>query len=95
MLWECFAAGRTGALHKMMGSMWKEIYVEILKQHLKTSSRKLKLGCKCVFQTDNDPKHTTRLVTKELKDNKGSVRKLTKKKKKEIPQKIISHYSGI
>ena len=44
MLWECFAAGGTGALHKIDGIMREENYVDILKQHLKTSVRKLKLG---------------------------------------------------
>jgi hypothetical protein len=48
MLWVCFAAGRTGAFHKRM-----ENYVDILKQHLKTSVRKF--GHKWVFQMDNDP----------------------------------------
>ena len=48
--------------------MRKEKYVEILKQHLKTV-RKLKLGRKWVFQMD-DPKHTSKLVAKWLKNNK-------------------------
>ncbi|CDQ65846.1 unnamed protein product [Oncorhynchus mykiss] len=39
MLWGCFAAGGTGALHKIDGIMRKEKYVDILKQHLKTSVR--------------------------------------------------------
>uniref|UniRef100_A0A3Q3AVF7 Tc1-like transposase DDE domain-containing protein n=1 Tax=Kryptolebias marmoratus TaxID=37003 RepID=A0A3Q3AVF7_KRYMA len=63
MLWVCFAAGGTGALHKTDGIMRKKQYVELLKQHLKTS----------VFQMDNDPKHTAKLVTKWLKDNKGGI----------------------
>ena len=54
MLWGRFAAGGTGALHKTGGIMREENYVDILKQHLKTSVRKLKLGCKWVFQVDND-----------------------------------------
>ena len=70
MLWGCFAAGGTGALHKIGGIMRRENYVDILKQHLKTSVRKLKLGRKWVFQMDNDPKHTSKVVTKWLKDNK-------------------------
>ena len=44
--------------------------MDILKQHLKTSFRKLKLGRKWVFQMDNDPKHTSKVVAKWLKDNK-------------------------
>ena len=69
----CFAAGRTGTLHKIDGIMREENYVGILKQHLKTSVRKLKLGCKWVFQMDNDPKHTCKVVAKWLKDNKVKV----------------------
>ena len=58
----CFAAGGTGALHKIDGVMRWENYVDILKKHLKTSFRKLKLGRKWVFQMDNDPKHTSKVV---------------------------------
>ena len=73
MLWGCFAAGGTGALHKIDGFMRMENYVDILKKHLKTSVRKLKLGRKWVFQMDNDPKHTSKVVAKWLKDNKVKV----------------------
>ena len=69
----CFAAGGTGALHTIDGIMRMENYVDILKQHLKTSVRKLKLGCKWVFQMDNDPKHTSKVVAKWLKDNNVTV----------------------
>ena len=69
--WGCFAAGGTGALHNIDGFMREENYVDILKQHLKTSFRKLNLGRKWVFQMDNDPKHTSKVVAKWLKDNKG------------------------
>ena len=37
MMSGCFAAGGTGALHKIDGIMRQENYVDILKQHLKTS----------------------------------------------------------
>ena len=47
--------------------------MDILKQHLKTSVRKLKLGHRWVFQMDNDPKHTSKVVAKWLKDNKVKV----------------------
>ena len=73
MLWGYFAAGGTGALHKIDDTMRKENYVHILKQHLKTSVRKLKLGQKWVFQMDIDPKHTSKVVAKWLKDNKVKV----------------------
>ena len=64
MLWGCFAAGGTSALHKIDGIMSQENYVDILKQHLKTSVRKLKLGRKWVFQMDNVPKHTSKVMAK-------------------------------
>ena len=64
MLWGCFVAGETGALHKIDGIMRKENYMDILKQHLKTSVRKLRLGRKWVFQADNDAKHTSKVVAK-------------------------------
>ena len=56
--------GGIGALHKIDGIMRVENYVDILKQHLKTSVRKLKLGRKWVFQIDNDTKHTSKVVAK-------------------------------
>ena len=59
-----FAAGGTGELHKIDYIMKEEHYVETLKQHLRTSTRKLKLPM------DKDPHHTATLVTKWLKDNK-------------------------
>ena len=75
MLWGCFATKGTGALHKIYGIMGQENHVDVLKQHLKTSVRKLKIGHKWVFQMDNDPKHTSKVVAKWLKDNKVKVLK--------------------
>ena len=64
MLWGCFSARRTGALHKIDGIMRMENVVDILKQHLKKSVRQFKLGHKWVFQLDNDPKNTSKVVAK-------------------------------
>ena len=47
--------------------------MDILKQYLKTSVRKLKLGRKWVFQMNTDPKRTSKVVAKWLKDNKVKV----------------------
>ena len=58
-----FAEGRAGA--KLMGP-WTENYVEILKQHLKISLRKLKLAWKWVYQMDN-PKHMWQNVSRTTK----------------------------
>ena len=49
----------------------KEIYVDILKQHLKPSVRKKKLGRKWVLQKDNDPKHTSKIVVNGLRTTKS------------------------
>ena len=70
----CSAAGGTGALHKIDGIMRTENDVAVLKQHLKTSVRKLKLCRKWVFQMENDPKHISKVVAKWLiMDNKVKV----------------------
>ncbi len=73
MLWGCFARNGTGALQKIDGITRKEDYLKILKQHLKTSARNLKLGRNWVFQQDKDPKYTAKAVTKWLTDNKVKV----------------------
>ncbi len=73
MLWGCFAWNGTGTLQKVDGIMRKEDCLKILKQHLKTSARNMKLGWNWVFQQDNDPKHRAQVVTKWLTDNKVKV----------------------
>ena len=47
--------------------------MDILKQHLKTSVSKFKLGRKLVFQMNNDPMRTFKVGAKWLKDNKVKV----------------------
>ena len=68
MLWGCFAAGGTGALYKIDGIMIKEKCGFNISTYI--SRHQLKLGQKCVFQMDNNPKHTSKVVAKWLKDNK-------------------------
>jgi hypothetical protein len=41
--------------------------------NLKTSVKKLKLGCKWFFQMDNDPMHTSKVVAKWFENNKVKV----------------------
>lgn len=69
MLCGCFAAWEIDALYNIGDIMTNEQYVEILKQHLKISARKIKLGHKQDFQMESGPNHTTKLVTKWLKKN--------------------------
>ena len=59
-----------GGQHHVVGVL---CFVDILKQHLKTSVRKLTLGRKCLFQMGNDPKHTFKVVAQWIKDNQVKV----------------------
>lgn len=70
MLWGCFAANGTGNLCQVEGIMKKEDYLNILEKNLKTSAKNLKLGRAWVFQQDNDPKHTSKLVASWLEQQK-------------------------
>ena len=70
MVWGCFAANGTGRLQKIDGTMRKEDYLEILQDNLKTSAKDLNLGKNWVFQQDNDPKHTSKVVSDWLKKKK-------------------------
>lgn len=47
--WWCSARGRTGAPQKTDGIKRKEHDVEILRQHFRTSARKLKVGHKSIW----------------------------------------------
>ena len=67
----CEGAFCRTSLHKIDDIMRKNNYVDILKQHVKTSVRKLKPGRKWVFQMYNDPKHTSEVVAKWLKESQG------------------------
>jgi hypothetical protein len=65
--------------------------VDLLKQHFKTSVRKLKLGRKWVFQMDNDPKHTSKVVAKWLV---GRTEKVCASKEAYKPDSITPALSG-
>jgi len=62
MIWGCMAAGGTGNLVFIDGIMDKYKYLDILKQNLKESARKLDIYEDFYFQQDNDPKHTADIV---------------------------------
>ncbi len=68
--WECHGLG----LHEccrhwgepvIEGTMNANMYCDILKQSMIPSLRRL--GCRAVFQNDNDPKHTSKTTTALLK----------------------------
>uniref|UniRef100_A0AAY5K8J5 Tc1-like transposase DDE domain-containing protein n=1 Tax=Esox lucius TaxID=8010 RepID=A0AAY5K8J5_ESOLU len=64
ILWGCFSAKGTGRLHRIEGRMDGAMYCETLANNLLPSVRALKMGRGCLFQHDNNPKHTAR-ATKE------------------------------
>lgn len=66
MMWHCFAAAWIG-VHKINGMMRKEDYVEIMKEHLKTSAIRYSLGAK------GSSKWAMIMVTKWFQDNKVNV----------------------
>ena len=61
-VWGCFAANGVGDICQVVGNMTAQIYVQILDQHLWPSAQKLFPEGQYIFQHDNDPKHTSRLV---------------------------------
>uniref|UniRef100_A0AAQ4R6W4 Tc1-like transposase DDE domain-containing protein n=1 Tax=Gasterosteus aculeatus aculeatus TaxID=481459 RepID=A0AAQ4R6W4_GASAC len=65
MLWGYFSANGTCALQRVNGIM-KEDYLQILQDNLKSSARRLGLGRSWVFQQDNNPKHTLKVVIEWL-----------------------------
>ena len=69
MLWGCFSASGTGNLLKVVGIMRKEQYIEILQENIRQSAAKLGLGPHWIFQQDNDPKHTAKIVNNWFEDN--------------------------
>jgi hypothetical protein len=68
ILWGCFAAGGTGALHKIDGIMRMENC-----ENIETTSPDISQEVKAWSQMDIDPKHTSKVVAKCLKDNKVKV----------------------
>ena len=63
-IWGCFSSSGSGFLHIIKGTMDSEVYQEILEQSIRPSVKELKLGRKCGFKQDNDPKYSSK-STKE------------------------------
>ena len=58
-------AASTWELQSIEGTMNANMYYDILKQRMIPSLRRL--GCRAVFQHDNDPKHNSKTTTALLK----------------------------
>ena len=59
------SAAGVGELYFIEGNMNSNMYCEILHQSMISSLQKL--GCRAVFQHNNDPKHTSKTTTALLK----------------------------
>ena len=61
MVWGCFSANGTGPLHKINGIMDRIVYKDIL-QDIMLPFAELEMPPGWIYQQDNDPKHTAKLV---------------------------------
>lgn len=61
MIWGCFSARGVGPLYRIQGTMNKEMYRDILQKHMLPFAKR-HMGRKWIFQQDNDPKHTSKLI---------------------------------
>lgn len=66
MVWGCMSASGVGNLHFIDGIMDKFQYLNILRENLKTSATKLRIGESFNFYQDNDPKHSAFVVKEWL-----------------------------
>ena len=65
--WGCFTRHRVGKLCVLDRIMDRFYYREILEQNLQPSINHFKLGQRCIFMHENDPKHTSELIKERLK----------------------------
>jgi len=63
------SASGVGSMEFIDNIMTKEVYLKILKSNLTQSINELQLGTNYLFQQDNDPKHTAKIVKKYFNEN--------------------------
>lgn len=73
MVWGSMAWNGVGKLKFIEDKMNADMYCNILKENLKSSARKLRLGPHFIFQQDNDPKHTANKTKLWFEKNKIEV----------------------
>ncbi|GFY23407.1 transposable element Tc1 transposase [Trichonephila clavipes] len=62
LVWGCMSAGGVGELAFIDAIMDKHVYLGILKDNLEKSANKLGFGSGFMFQQDNDPNPTAKIV---------------------------------
>lgn len=70
MVWGCFSWWGCGDLFRVRGIMKATNYKQILIHHMVPSAKRLFGRKKWIFQHDNDPKHTAKIIKAYMK-NKG------------------------
>ena len=68
MVWGCFTAHGVGKLHRIKEILDQHGYHSILQWQMKESVRQLFPLKDCIFQQDNDPKHTAKLNQRFLQN---------------------------
>jgi transposase len=68
MVWTCFSGGGVGPFHKINGIMDRFIYKDILDTKMLPYAE-WNMPLRWVFQHDNDPKHSSKLVKDYLQDS--------------------------
>ena len=69
MIWSCFSRDGVGPIYRVQGIMDQNIYKGIMKD-IMLPHAKDKMLRGWTFQHDNDPKHTSKLVTEFLAQKK-------------------------
>ncbi|KAG2467805.1 TCB1 transposase, partial [Polypterus senegalus] len=73
MFWGCFSAAGTERLVRIKGKMTAAMYRDILNENLLQSACDLILGRQFIFQQNNNPKHTAKILKEWLQDNSVNV----------------------
>uniref|UniRef100_A0A914WGH2 Transposase n=1 Tax=Plectus sambesii TaxID=2011161 RepID=A0A914WGH2_9BILA len=72
MVWGCFSRSGVGPIHRIDGIMDKHVYKAIMKDVMLPFARR-NMRRRWVYQQDNDPKHTAKVVEKWFKSKRVSV----------------------
>ena len=70
MLWGCLSSKGHGNLIRVHGIINSIKNQDILNHNLAAPARKLKQGCRWIFQQDNDPKPMSKSTQKWLTEHK-------------------------